>query len=325
MNPKSPLARLLAAALLAFAASCTLAQEGYPSRTVRFIVPFPAATPPDFLARIAAQKLAEAWGSPVIVENRDGASGTIGVSAVVKAPPDGHTLLFAPDFPIAMAPATLKISYDPQKDLVPVAALAEGDYVLVVHPSLSAASVPELVALAKAKPGTLTFATSGRGAPSSMCVHLIKAVTGTDLTEVPYKGAAPAIQAVLSGDVSMYCSPVFQALPQIRAGKLRALGATGTRPSPFIPEVPTIVSQGFPDVVASAWYGVFAPADTPAPVLEKIRDSLKKIFDEPEVRKRLPAAGINPIWPEVATLRATIAADIEKWSAVAQKAGIKAD
>jgi len=182
--------------------------------------------------------------------------------------------------------------------------------------------VPELVALAKAKPGLLTFATSGRGAPSSMCVHLIKAVTGTDLTEVPYKGAVPAIKAVLSGEVSMYCSPVFQALPQVRAGKLRALGATGKTPSPFMPEVPTIASQGFPDVVTGAWYGVFAPANTPAPVLEKIRDSLKKIFDEPEMRKRLSAAGLNPIWPEVAAVRATIAADIEKWSAVAQKAGI---
>src|SRR3954465_14165561 len=289
------LARILVVATVFMAASA-VAQETYPARAVRIVVPFPAATPPDVLARIASQKLAESWGGPVIVETRDGASGTIGVSYVIKSAPDGHTLLFTADLPIVIAPAISKVAYDPRKDLEPIGAVAQGAYVLVVHPSVGVASLKDLIALARGKPGALTFASAGEGSTSRLCVELIKQAAGIDLLMVPFKGSAPAIQAVLTGDVSMYCSPIFQALPHIKSGKVKALGSTGTQPSPLIGEVMPISMQGLPDVVASTWYAAFAPSRTPAATVGKIRDSLKKAFADDEVRQRLAAAGLDPIW-----------------------------
>lgn len=309
----------------AFMPSVCDAQETYPVRPVRFIVPFPAATPPDILARIAAQKLTEAWGAPVIVEVRDGAGGTIGVNQVVRSAPDGYTLLFTPDLPIVIAPAVSKIPYDPRNDLAPIGAVAQGVSVLVVHPSTGVASIKELIAVAKVKPGAFTFASAGDASASRMCVELIKRTAGIDLVEVSYKGAAPAILALLTGEVSMYCSPAFQALPYIKSGKLKALGVTGTRPSSVIPEVMPISAQGLPDVILSTWYAAFAPSGTPPAVLNKIRDSLKKVFDEVDVRQRLAALGLDPIWMDAAALTTTIRADIEKWTRVAQKARIKSE
>jgi len=323
-----PVRPLLQIAMLAIAAAALLpkvgaAQETYPARSVRFIVPFPAGTPPDILARIAAQKLGEFWGSPVIVEIRDGAGGVIGVNQVVRAAPDGYTLLFTNDLPIAIAPAVSKIPYDPRRDLVPIGAVAEGVSVLVVHPSLGIASIKELIAVAKAKPSALTFATTGTASTSHMCVELIKRAAGIDLLSVPYKGAAPAIQALLAGEVSMYCSPTFQALPHIKSGRVKALGTTGAKPSPVIPDVMPISAQGLPDVVLSTWYAAFAPSNTPAVILDKIRASLKKTFDDAEVRERLRGVGLDPIWVDAAGVTATIASDLQRWTSVAQRAGIR--
>jgi tripartite-type tricarboxylate transporter receptor subunit TctC len=323
VDPRS-FARVLAVAAALLPALCG-AQDAYPARPVRFIVPFPAATPPDLLARIASQKLTESWGKPVIVEVRDGAGGTIGVSQVVRSAPDGYTLLFTNDLPIVIAPALSKTAYDPRKDLAPIGAVAQGEQVLVVHPSLGVASIKELIALARTKPGALTFASSGPASPSHMCVELIKHAAGIDLLGVPYKGAAPAIQAVLTGDVSMYCSPVFQALPHIRSGKLKALGTTGTQPSSVMPEVMPISAQGLPDVLTSTWYAVFAPSNTPALILNKIRDSLKKAFDDDDVRQRLAKVGLDPLWMDASALTAKIDSDLEKWTRVAQKAGIRTE
>jgi tripartite-type tricarboxylate transporter receptor subunit TctC len=318
--------RLLARAVAVFAgllpAVCG-AQESYPLRPVRFVVPFPAATPPDFLARIASQKLTESWKTPVIVEVRDGAGGTIGVSQVVRSIPDGHTLLFTNDLSIVIAPAVSATPYDPRKDLAPVGAVAQGLSVLVVHPSSGIGSVKELVAAAKARPGALTFASSGDASTSRMCIELIKQATGIDLVQVPYKGAAPAIQAVLTGEVSMYCSPVFQALPHVRSGKLKALGVTGARPSPALPEVMTISNQGVPDAVVPTWYAVFAPSGTPPAILAKIRDSLKKVFEDAEVRQKLSGVALDPVWMDEAALAATVRSDLEKWTRVVKTMGIK--
>jgi tripartite-type tricarboxylate transporter receptor subunit TctC len=317
--------RLLLAAAAAWMPAPCGAQETYPTRAVRLVVPFPAATPPDILARIASQKLAEAWGGPVIVETRDGASGTIGVSYVIKSAPDGHTLLFTADLPIVIAPAISKIAYDPRKDLEPIGAVAQGAYVLVVHPSVGVATLKQLIALAKAKPGALTYASAGEGSTSRLCVELIKQAAGIDLLGVPFKGAAPAVQAVLTGEVSMYCSPIFQALPHIRSGKLKALGTTGTQPSALIADIAPISAQGLPDVLASTWYAAFAPAATPAATLGKIRESLRKAFADGEVRQRLAAAGLDPIWLDAPALSATIDADLAKWTRVAQKVGIRTE
>jgi len=308
-----------------FAPAVSGAQETFPTRPVRFVVPFPAATPPDILARIASQKLTEFWGVPVIVEVRDGASGMIGVNQVVRAAPDGYTLLFTNDLPIAIAPAVSKTSYDPRKDLAPIGAVAQGISVLVMHPSAGVSSVKELIAIAKARPGSLTFASSGDASTSRMCVELIKRAAGIDLMEVPYKGAVPAVQAVLTGEVSMYCSPAFQALPHLKSGKLKALGVTSTRPSPVIPEVMPISAQGLPEVIVSNWYAAFAPSGTPPAVLTKIRVALKKAFDDPDVRQKLAGVGLDPIWMDAAELAATIRSDLEKWTRVAKATGIRTE
>jgi tripartite-type tricarboxylate transporter receptor subunit TctC len=315
------LARVLTVAAAILPAVCD-GQETFPARPVRFVVPFPASTPPDFLARIASQKLAESWGVPVIVEVRDGAGGTIGVNQVVRAIPDGYTLLFTNDLSIAIAPVLSKTPYDPRKDLSPIGAVAQGISVLVMHPSAGVSSIKELIAVAKARPGALTFASAGDASTSRMCVELIRQAAGVDLVQVPYRGAAPAIQAVLAGEVSMYCSPAFQALPHLKSGKLKALGVTGTRPSPVIPEVMPISEQGLPEVIVSTWYAAFAPSGTPPAVLNKIRDALKKVFDDAEVRQKLAGVGLEPIWMDAAELAATIRSDLEKWTRVAKTTGI---
>src|SRR3989442_11699616 len=197
------LARVLTVAAAIFPAVCD-AQDGFPTRPVRFVVPFPAGTPPDFLARIALQKLAESWGVPVIVEVRDGAGGTIGVNQVVRAAPDGYTLLFTNDLSIAIAPVLSKTPYDPRKDLAPIAAVAQGISVLVMHPSAGVSSIRELIAVAKARPGALTFASAGDASTSRMCIELIKRAAENDPGQVPYTGAAPAGQARISGGGSMF-------------------------------------------------------------------------------------------------------------------------
>ena len=195
------------------------AQETYPVRPVRFIVPFPAATPPDILARIASQKLTESWGTPVIVEVRDGAGGTIGVNQVVRAAPDGYTLLFTNDLSIAIAPVLSKAPYDPRKDLAPIAAVAQGISVLVMHPSAGVSSIKELIAVAKARPGALTFASAGDASTSRMCIELIKRAAGIDLVQVPYRGAAPAIhhaRATSLARASIFRGPSGSSLQALR-------------------------------------------------------------------------------------------------------------
>lgn len=323
---KSPLLRLchgLAWAVALLPALCA-GQDAYPARTVRIIVPYPAATPPDVLARIAAQKLSESWSVPVIVEVRDGAAGTIGTSLVARATPDGHTLLFTPDFPIVMSPAIGKTPYDARRDFAPIAAVAQGVSLLAINPSLGIGSVRDLIATAKANPGKLTFGSSGQASASYMCIQLLKRAASIDLTEIPYKGAAPAIQAVITGEISMYCSPSFQALPHVRSGKLKALGTSGPKPSPLSPDIPSIAEQGVPDVVVSTWYGMFAPANTPAPAVEKIRRAIKSVFEEPQIRQRLASVGLDSIWIGGAEFERTIDADLDKWTKLAKDAGIRA-
>lgn len=311
----------LALALLAWPAA---GQDAYPSKPVRFIVPFPAAGPLDVMARLYAQKLGDRWGRPVIVENRTGATGAIGAEAVAKAAPDGYTLLFTVDLPIVMAPALVKTPYDPKTDLVPVAAVGETMNMLVVHPSVGVATLPELVAAAKAKPGALTFSSAGNASPGHVCGEMLKSAAGIDLTHVPYKGAAPAMQAALAGEVSMFCGPVTQGLPHVKSGKLRALGVTGERPSPLLPDLKPL-SATFPGLVVSNWYAVFAPPKTPAAVLSTLRADLKRIYDDPEVRQRLDSLGMDPLWLEPAQVSAAIDRDLAKWGGVIQRANIKPD
>jgi tripartite-type tricarboxylate transporter receptor subunit TctC len=296
------------AAVLATIPGAASAQD-YPTRQIRFIMPFPAGGPADITLRVYGQMLTEDWKQPAVVENHPGATGTIGTEMVVKAAPDGYTLLFTVDLPIVMAPSVLKVPYDPQRDLIPVAAVVESENVLAVNASLGIHTLAELVAAAKAKPGTLTFSSAGNGSPAHLCGEMIKKQTGIDMTHVPFTGAAPAMNAVLTGSVTMFCGPIEQALPQIKAGTVVPLGVAGAEPSPLLPDVPPL-SKSYPGLVTSNWFGLLAPAGTPESVIGALQMEFWKISNEPEIRSKLTAIGLRPEWIVGEALSKRIAADI---------------
>jgi tripartite-type tricarboxylate transporter receptor subunit TctC len=285
-------------------------------------LPFPAGGPLDVLARLYAQKLSERWGKAVVVENRAGATGTIGVDAVVKSPPDGYTLLFTVDLPIVMAPALFKPPYDPKRDLVPVAGVSENMNMLVVHPSTGVQSLAELVAAAKSRPGALSFASAGNASPGHVCGEMLKLAAGIDLTHVPYKGAAPAMNAALAGEVSMFCGPIPVGLPHVKTGRLRALGVTGARASPLVPGVAPL-SATYPTVVLSNWYAVFAPSRTPAPIIRFLHDALQLVYADADVQQRLAAIGMDPLWMSESQVSQAIDADGARWARVINAANIR--
>jgi len=301
-----------------------VAQDAYPSRPVKFVVPFAAGGPLDVLARLMAQKLGEQWGKPVVVENTIGGSGSIGANAVARAAPDGYTLLVTVDIPLTMYPAVAKqLPYDPRTDFRPIASVARSDNALFVHPSLGVATVAELVALAKRQPGKLSFSSAGIAAPAHFAAELFKVIAGIDMIHVPYKGAAPAMAAALAGEVNMMFGPIAQGVPHVRSGKLRALGVTGPLPSRLLPGVKPLVEQGFPGLVVFNWYGVLAPARTPDAPAEAVHAALKKAFSDPGLRGRLSELGIDPVWDDAPQLRQAIAADLMRWSQLARMAKIE--
>lgn len=301
------------------------AQESYPSRPVKFVVPFPAGGPLDVLARVVAQKLSDGWSSPVVVENVTGATGSIGANQVARAAPDGYTLLVTVDIPLTMYPAVAKkLPYDPQADFKPIASLARTDNGLFVNPALGVSTVEELVELAKRRPGKLTFSSAGIGAPAHFAGELFKVIAGIDMTHVPYKGAAPAMAAALSGEVNLMFGPIFQGLPQVKSGKLRVLGVTGPNPSPLLPGVKPMVEQGFPGLLVFNFYPVMAPAATPDAITQKIRSGLKLVMSDAAVRERLQAVGIDPVWDDPAQVSSALKADFLRWNALAKRANIQA-
>jgi tripartite-type tricarboxylate transporter receptor subunit TctC len=310
------------AAVLSAASRVSWAQT-YPTRPIHFVVPFPAG-PNDALARLSGKKLSEDLKEPVVVDTRPGATGTIGAEVVARAPSDGYTLLFTVDLPITMAPALLKLNYDVQRDLIPIAVVAKSDNVLVVHPATKIHSMVELVAEAKAKPGVLTFASAGHASPAHMCGEMIKRQAGIDMIHVPYTSVTTAMNAVLAGNVNMFCGPIGVALPQIKAGNVYPLGVTGVEASPLLPEVaPLVVS--YPGLVISAWYGLFAPVDTPASVNSILRDEFKKIFADPELQPTLSAIGLDREWVAGPELVQKIASDMAKWRDFIAAANIKTE
>ena len=310
--PRRNFLHLAAGAAALPAVSDVARAQSYPTRPVRMIVPFPAGGPSDVLARLYGQKLSQQWNQPVVVENRVGATGTIGTEAVVRAPPDGYTLLFTADLPITMAPALLKLRYDPQRDLAPVAALAKNDALLVVHPSTGIRSLADLVAAAKAKPRALTFASGGNASPSHLCGEMLKRQAGIDMTHVPYSGAAPAMNAVLAGDVTMFCAPIPLGMVHFKAGKVYALGVTGTAPSPLLPDLGPL-SAIYPGFVISTWQGLFAPVVTPSAVMQLLHDELKKAYADPDLQQKLAILALDPAWLSGAELARRVETDTTKW------------
>jgi len=311
------------ASLVAFSSQ---ADEPWPNRPVKIIVPFTPGTGIDILARTLGQKLAEEWKQGVVVENRPGASGAIGTEVVAKSPPDGYTLLMTANT-IVIAPSLHKKNgYDAIKDFAPVAPVAIGRLGLVVNPSVKADSVKELVALARASPGKLTYASPGSGTPHHLAMELFKQRVGADILHVPYKGTGGAVQDLIGGRVNMMFLPIHVALPQVKAGKLRLLAAGGTRRAAVTPDVPSLAeASGVSDIDVDIWYAMYAPAGTPAAIVAKLNHDVNALLKDPQVVEVLAKQGLTPTGGSEQELADLTRNDFARWANVVREAHIPAD
>jgi tripartite-type tricarboxylate transporter receptor subunit TctC len=316
---------LLLFALIGFVPLGSPAQESFPTKPLRIVVPWPPGGPPDLMARLLAPKIGEPMGRPVIVENRAGATGTIGTDLVAKSGPDGHTLLLTSNQPLVIAPAMFKTPYDPTRDLTPVASLTEDMIAMVVNTSLGIGTLAEFIAAARANPGKLNYSTAGNGSMGHLGAELIKLVVGIDMVHVPYQGIAQATTAVVSGEVAVGFPPAQQAGPHIKSGKLKALGVTGPRPTPYLPDVQPLSAQGLSGVVVTSWVATMLPPKTPRPIVMAWRDALHKSMQDAGVRQKLQDAGIQLQWQDGEQLAAMIDADLSKWRKVVSAAKITAN
>lgn len=316
---------LLPAIALAFgvAATSVSAADAYPSKPVRFVVPIPPGSSPDIVGRLIASKLTERLGKQVVVENHGGAGGVIGSEMVAKAPPDGYTLMPIAAF-FATNPAFYKLPFDPIKDFAPIAKLGTGTMVLVVHPSVPANSVKELIALAKQKPGQLIFATSGAGGFQHLSAELLKNMAGIDVKIVQFKGGGPAGVDLLGGHSQMGISTVAQMLPHIKSGKLKAIGTGGLTRSALLPNVPAI-AETVPEYESTAWWGILAPAGVPGPIVERLNKELKEILVSDELKKFFQNEGAEMDYLGPAEFGKFIARDITKWVRLVKDANIKVE
>jgi tripartite-type tricarboxylate transporter receptor subunit TctC len=325
MNTASVRRALLLAAFLCGGCVPAFAQQSYPSKPIRLILPFPPGGSTDIVARLIGQKLTESWGVQVLVDNRPGAGGNIAAELAAKAPPDGYTL-FQVNVANAIG-ATLypKLNYDLISSFSPVTQLATTPYVLLAHPSVPARNTAELVALAKARPGSLTYASAGAGSATHLSGELLKALSGTDILHVPYKGTGPAVTALLSGEVAMYFTTVPAAVPLVKAGRVRALGVTSAQRSALMPDVAPIAEAGLQGYETSTWHGILVPAGTPRDIVQKLSGDIVKILAQPDVREKLLGQGLEPVGGTPEQFGAFIKAEIAKWAKVVKASGAKAE
>jgi tripartite-type tricarboxylate transporter receptor subunit TctC len=321
----SRLKRWWVGACLAIVAGGAFAQA-YPTKPIRIVVPFPAGGATDIMARAVAQKLTEDWGQPVIVDNRPGAAGNIGTELVAKAPADGYTLEMGTVGTHAInASLYSKLAYDHIKDFTPVILVASVPNVLEVNPAVPVNSVQELIAYAKANPGKLNFASSGSGTSIHLSGELFKVMAGVQMTHVPYKGSAPALQDLIGGQVQLMFDNLPPSLPQIKAGKLRALAVTSLTRAPALPDVPTVAEAGLPGFEASSWFGLLAPAGTPQPIIIKLNAAVAAWLATPEAKEKMTAIGANAAGGPPENFVKHIAAETAKWSKVVKESGAKVD
>ena len=303
------------------------AQAAWPEKPLRVIVPFsPGGSTTDSITRAIAPKLAEALGQPVLADNRPGAGGNVGSELVARAAPDGYTLLAATAGPQTIAPSLYpRLGYDTLRDLAPVTLMAIVPSVIVVHPSIPANNLAELIAFAKANPGKINYASTGTGGTPHLCGELLKSAGGINIVHVPYKGNGPATIDLLEGQVQLFCIGLMNSLPQIRAGKLRAIGAVAAKRSSLMPDMPTLAEQGLTGFEVSSWQGVMAPAKTPSPAIARLHAEIAKIIDSPDMRKFLLTQGAEPALMDPATFGTYLRAEIAKWAGVVKAASIKVD
>ena len=318
--------RLTAAALAlaALAAGPALAQI-YPSRTITIIAPFSPGTGIDILARTCGQKLSERWGVPVVVDNKPGASGNIGTELAARAAGDGYTLMMTATT-FALNPAlSKKAQYDPLKSFAPVSLVATGVLSFAVSANTPAANIGEFVALAKSNPGKLNYASSGNGTPQHLTMELFKLTTGVDVTHVPYKGAAEATKDLAGGYVDAMILPVHTVAPLVHAGKVRLLAVLNDERSPVFPAVPTLRDAGYPEVESSVWYGLMAPASTPADIVRRLNGEISAILALADVKEILARQGLSPAGGEPERLSSLVRTELERWRRVIAQAKIRAD
>jgi tripartite-type tricarboxylate transporter receptor subunit TctC len=312
-----------AAGAVALASASTAVAQTFPTKPIRIVVPFAAGGPTDTHSRWAAQYLNAALGQPVVVDNRGGAGGTIGTELVAKAAPDGYTLLGGNPGPLTIAPsARAHINYHPLKDFAPITLIAKSASCMCVHPNVPAHNVREFIALAKSKPGGINYATPGVGTVGHFGTELFATMAGIRMTMVPYKGAAPYLVDLIAGNIDFAYVQIFQAVPHVRAGKLRALGVTSAERSPLMPEILTAAEQGVKGFASYNWNGILAPAGTPKAIVDRMNAILEKPLHDPEVRKQMEAIGYIVAGDGPSEFAAFMKEETERWAEVAKKAHI---
>lgn len=318
------IARLCAVVFFGFAGGAL--GQTWPAKPVRLIVPYPPGGSADILARAIGQKLSEGIGQQVIIDNRPGAGTAIGAEATAKAAPDGYTILLGTVSSHAINPAlTPGLKYDPIKDFAPVSLVASIPFALIVHPSLSANSLNELIALAKARPGALNFSSAGTGTSNHLAGELFKSMTGTFMVHIPYKGSAPALNDLIAGQVQLMFDLVLTSAPHVKSGAVRALAVTGRERSAALPGVPTVAESGVPGYEVSAWFGFFAPAGTPPSVVNALNAETIKTMRLPDLRERLASQGADAVTNTPEQFTAYVREELGKWTRVVKASGMKAD
>jgi tripartite-type tricarboxylate transporter receptor subunit TctC len=309
-----------------FAVVGQAAAQDYPTRPIRYIVPFAPGGPTDIMSRAVAEKVASAWGQPVVVDNRSGAGGNLGTEAVAHAAPDGYTVMIGHVGTHAINVSLYqKVGYDPVKDFQPISLIATLPFVLVVNAGFPPRSVKELLALAKAKPGTINFASAGSGGPTHLAGEMFRSAANIDIVHIPYKGNAAALTELAGGQVQMMFSNMLTAMPHVRTGRLRALAVSTAKRSPQAPDLPTVAESGVAGFDVTPWYGVLAPAGLPAPLVAKWNREIVRIVLLPDMKEKFVAQGIDLTSSTPAEFSALIRSEIPKWRKVVKETGAKAD
>lgn len=317
-------AAILAALAVSFGTCGAIAQQAYPAKPIRFVVPFPPGGGTDILARQVSNKLTERLKWNIVVDNKPGAGGNIGIDLAAKSPPDGYTIVIGQTSNLAINPSLYKkLPYDPIKDLVPISLVAAFPIAITTSAKGPHKTFADVIAAAKAKPGQLTFASSGNGTVAHLTGELLQRAAGVKLIHIPYKGAAQAFPDLIGGRVDMFLSSLETALPQVKAGTVRAVAVTSTKRVPVVPDVPT-VSETYKGFEATTWFGIFAPAKTPEPIVARLTEEIEKVLQLPDVREHM-AAGGSEVKPGPKELAAVLSADFPKWSKIVKESGAKVD
>jgi tripartite-type tricarboxylate transporter receptor subunit TctC len=299
--------------------------QAYPARPVRIVVPFAPGSTTDALSRLLGQKLSEAWGQTVVIDNKPGAGGNIGEDAVAKATPDGYTIMVAAGSHTINPSLYGKLPFDAAKDFAPIAMLGSAPLLIVAHPSLPASNVRELIALAKLKPGLLNYASGGSGSPSHLVMELFKSMAGVNIVHVPYKGGAPVMTAILANEVQLTPAGLIGLMPFVKSGRLKAIATTGQKRSAAAPDIPTVAESGLPGYHMGGWWGVFAPTGTPGPVLVKLHADIMRVMQSPDVRAKFVSDGIDSSSMTAEEFGAYVRDEMVTMARVVKESGAKVD